>query len=161
MSRDYQGIVVRDFARRQRELCALVVSLLLFALCLVQDGSLLAGRFSIGGFSFSYAIAAMVLAIGLAAACVCELSHSQAVAGSVMRALPAANRPGPNIRGETLLGRQLHCSSNVGKTGSTPVWGNGQTSCVHPLRSRVLYNMDVEHQQLKIALVAREVARTD
>jgi hypothetical protein len=135
MSRDYQGIFVRDFNSRQREFCALVVSLLLLFFCLVQDGSLVAGRSSVGGFSFSYAIVATALAIGLAAACACELSHSQAVAGSVMRALPAANRPGPNIRGKTLLGRQLNCQSNVGKTGSTPVWGNGQTRCVHPLRS--------------------------
>jgi hypothetical protein len=130
-SRDYQQLFVGDFASRRGVLCAYTVSLLLMALYSSQDGLLFAGCFSLGGFSSSYAIAAMISAFGLTAACACELSRFQAAAGNIVR----------------------------GQTGSTPVWGIGQTSYATSMESRG-YNMDVKHQ-LKIALVAREVTRAD
>jgi hypothetical protein len=91
-------------------------------------------------------IAAMVLGIGLAAASACESSHRQAVASNNLRAVPAADEvSGPE--------------SFEGKTGSTVVWGNGQTGCASNTELRG-NSMDVKHQ-LKIAVFAREVARID
>ena len=78
-----------------------------------------------------------------------------------MRAMPAVNRPGPRFFGKALLGRQLHCPSNVGKTGSTPVWGNGKTrdeGCAS-IRELQAYGRAAKHP-FKIAIVAKEVART-
>jgi hypothetical protein len=139
-SEDYQELFARDFTNRQRELCALVVSLLLCVFWFFQDGSLFAGRLSVGTFSFA-ATAAILLAISLASACVREPSRSLAVAANIVRAMPAANVPGPKHSSSE---RQFNCHSNVaivgaavvlppqrvqGQTGSTPVWGNGQTSC--------------------------------
>jgi hypothetical protein len=144
-SKDDQVRFVRDFANRQREFCALALSLLTLALCVSQDGSFVAGRAAVGGFSFICASAAMVLAFCLTAACVCGSAHSRAVAVTVVRVMPAANFPGPEYI--------------VSRTGSTPVWGNGQTSCA-PVTELRGYNRDAK-QQLEIALVAREVARTD
>jgi hypothetical protein len=89
---------------------------------------------TVGGFSLSFASVAVLLAIGLAAACLCELSRSLAVAGKLVRAVPAANFRGPNC---SSLGWQLDCHANLveGQTDSTLVWGNGEKSCVHPLWS--------------------------
>jgi hypothetical protein len=144
-SKDDQERFVRDFANRQREFCALAVSLLTLALCVSRDGPFVAGRATVGGFSLVCASAAMVLAFCLAAACVCDASHSLAVAGTVVRAMPATNFSGPEYI--------------VSRIGSTPVWGNGQTSCT-PVTELRGFNRDFQ-QQLEIALVAREVARTD
>jgi hypothetical protein len=145
-SSDYQEFLVRDPAGRRRAFCA--CAMVLLACLSLQIGSVFAGSVLVGGFSLfysSYLIAAMVLAFGLATAFACEPSHLVAVAGEIERAVPAANRRGPE--------------SVEGQTGSTPVWGNGQTSCASLTELRGC-NMDLKHQ-LKIATVAREVERAD
>jgi hypothetical protein len=159
MSKAYQELSLCDFAYRQRVFCALAVPLPILVFCLFQDGSLFAARLTVGVFSVPFASVAVLLAIGLAALCLCELSRSLAVAGKLVRAVPAAYFPGPN---RSSLGWQRGCHADLvqGLTGSTLVWGNGQTSCVHPLRSCRFYSRDVKHQ-LKTAIVAREVSRSD
>jgi hypothetical protein len=159
MSNAYQELSLCDFAYRQRVVCALALSLPVLIFSLFQDGSLFAARLTVGGFSVPFASVAVLLAIGLAAVCLCELSRSLAVAGKLVRAMPAAYFPGPN---RSSLAPQFHCLANLvqGQTGSTLVWGNGQTSCVHPLWSCRFYSRDVKHQ-LKTAILAREVSRTD
>lgn len=143
--KDYEELYARDFANRQRAMCACFLALLACSICFFRNELLPAGGAAVGGFSLICASVAMVLAFGLAAAWLCERSHCLAVAGEIERGKPAANFPGPEFI--------------VSRTGSTPVWGNGQTSCASVTELRG-YNMDVE-QQLKIAQVAREVARTD
>jgi len=111
--------------------------------CSCQDGSLSAGRFSVGGSPLSYVIAVVILGIGLAAASACEVSRFQAVANNSARAAPAPSVSEPGFEG---------------KTDSKPVRGDGKTSYASITELRV-YNMDVKHQ-LKIAASDREVART-
>jgi hypothetical protein len=151
---EYHDLFVSNRANCPPALCALVVSLLLFVPCFFQDGLLFAACFPVGGFSLFYAIAALVLAVGLAAASLCEPSQSRAVANNVLRAAPAANVSGPEF---SALRRQSNCLANVDKTGSMTVRGNGQTSYASITELRV-YSMDAQHQ-LKIATIAREVAR--
>ena len=152
-SKDYQSLVVRNFTNCQRTLCVFLVTLLpcVFFCSFFQDDSFSAGRSSVGGSS--YVIAAMVLAVGLAAAFVCELSHNQAAANHIVRAMPAVNISEPEY---SRLARRLNCPANI---GSTLVWGSGQTSYASIEELRV-YSREAKHQ-LKIAIVAREVARTD
>jgi hypothetical protein len=124
--KDYEELYARDFANRQRAMCAGFLSLLACSICFIQNELLPAGRAAIGGFSLICASAAMVMAFNLAAAWLCEASHCLAVAGEIERARPAANFPGPGFI--------------VSRTGSTPVWGNGQTSCASVREIRG-YNM--------------------
>ena len=150
-SKGYHELFVRNFANCQFALCAFIALLLSCAFCFFRDDLFSADRSCVGGFSC--VMVAMFLAIGLAAAFVCELSHSQASANKFARAMPAVNISGPDY---FLLQRRLNCYSNI---GSTPVWGSGQTSHAS-IEELGVYSMETKHQ-LKIATVAREVARAD
>jgi hypothetical protein len=155
-SKDNRELFVRNFANCRFAICAFIALLLPCVFCVFQDDSFSAARSCVGGFScvsVAMFLAIGILAIGLAAAFACELSHNQASANNIVRAMPAVNISGPEYY---LLQRRLNCHSNI---GSTPVWGSGQTSYASIEELRV-YSREAKHQ-LKIATVAREVARAD